>query len=359
MELGKSLKTMGIYELREFARQIGVVSPTTKKRAELISAIEAINNGEVKVSQKTKKGRPPKSVKSVASYYDMLIPEELKTKDELSDKFLSFRNVGDTETKQTNVNGYVRKTINNNYYVKNEDYISSFKLVYIPNKLLGNFETGDYVSGVCVGDENKDYAMLIKFDEGCTIDKVSNFENIIEKDKYIDLLNCKQGERILTFFDNPRGFYTEQEELSKKLINDGYKVVYISSNLPNEVGALAKFKVLGEHFESLYDESYETVYDRTSVAIDHVISLARQGENVVVMVYNILELLNSLDLYYGAQGKIFVKDHTIEAVQMVKRLFALGRNLDKGSVTVIATTNDLESEFIKNNLSVIATKIKA
>ena len=86
MELGKSLKTMGIYELREFARQIGVVSPTTKKRAELISAIEAINNGEVKVSQKTKKGRPPKSVKSVASYYDMLIPEELKTKDELEDQ---------------------------------------------------------------------------------------------------------------------------------------------------------------------------------------------------------------------------------------------------------------------------------
>lgn len=359
MELGKSLKTMGIYELREFARQVGVVSPTTKKRAELIAAIEAINNGEVEVAQKTRKGRPPKSVKSVAPYYDMLIPEELKTKDSLSEKFLTFKNVSETETKQNDVKGYLRKTINNNYYIKNEDYISNFKLVYVPNKLLGNFETGDYVSGVCIGDEDKDYAMLLSFEDSCAVKKISNFENIVEKDAKIELLDCKQGERVLSFCDDSRAFYTEQEELSKKLIDNGYKVLYIASNLPNEVGALAKFKVLGAHFESLYDENYETVYDRTSIAIDHIISLARQGKDVVVMVYNILDLLNSLDLYFGSQGKIFVKDHTIEAVQIVKKLFALGRNLEKGSVTVIATTNDLEDTFIKNNLSVMATKIKA
>lgn len=57
-----------IYELRNYARQIGVKSPTTKKRQDLLCEIEKINNGEIIPFTNNKKGRPCKNVnKSVLS----------------------------------------------------------------------------------------------------------------------------------------------------------------------------------------------------------------------------------------------------------------------------------------------------
>lgn len=57
-----------IYELRNYARQIGVKSPTTKKRQDLLCEIEKINKGEIIPLTNNKKGRPCKNVnKSVLS----------------------------------------------------------------------------------------------------------------------------------------------------------------------------------------------------------------------------------------------------------------------------------------------------
>lgn len=57
-----------IYELRNYARQVGVKSPTTKKRQDLLCEIEKINKGEIIPLTNNKKGRPCKNVnKSVLS----------------------------------------------------------------------------------------------------------------------------------------------------------------------------------------------------------------------------------------------------------------------------------------------------
>jgi len=51
-------ETMSIYELRTYARQCGVNSPTTKKKTELIDLIKKIKAGEELPFVSTK-GRPP------------------------------------------------------------------------------------------------------------------------------------------------------------------------------------------------------------------------------------------------------------------------------------------------------------
>ena len=63
METG--LDALGIYELREYARRLGVKSPTTKVRAQLIKEIYLISKGkklEGDIEKQTSKGRPPKRV---------------------------------------------------------------------------------------------------------------------------------------------------------------------------------------------------------------------------------------------------------------------------------------------------------
>ena len=60
--LENRLNDLNIYALRELGRRVGVNSPTSKKKDELIKDILSIQNGEKEpVQQKTKQGRPPKT----------------------------------------------------------------------------------------------------------------------------------------------------------------------------------------------------------------------------------------------------------------------------------------------------------
>ena len=57
------VKKLGIFELRGLAREVGVPSPTTKKREELIDSIlERISKGKLDEVVITKKGRPFKKL---------------------------------------------------------------------------------------------------------------------------------------------------------------------------------------------------------------------------------------------------------------------------------------------------------
>ena len=59
--LEKQLNELNIYALRELARSTGVVSPTSKKKDELINEIIAIKTGKQQPQfAKVRQGRPPK-----------------------------------------------------------------------------------------------------------------------------------------------------------------------------------------------------------------------------------------------------------------------------------------------------------
>ncbi len=57
-------ENMGIYELRNYARGIGVKSSTNKAKSELIDLILKIENGEIPPHNNFRggKGRPPKAI---------------------------------------------------------------------------------------------------------------------------------------------------------------------------------------------------------------------------------------------------------------------------------------------------------
>ena len=60
-KLQNNLQELGIFQLRNLARQVGVKLPTTFKKAELIQKITEIVQGEKEpFFRKDKKGRPTK-----------------------------------------------------------------------------------------------------------------------------------------------------------------------------------------------------------------------------------------------------------------------------------------------------------
>src|SRR5574344_511611 len=72
-----NFEKMGIYDLRNYARLIGVQSPTTKNRAELIEKITDIINGKSPDEKKTNKGRPPLHTKKDDYILEMILPKDL------------------------------------------------------------------------------------------------------------------------------------------------------------------------------------------------------------------------------------------------------------------------------------------
>ena len=56
---------LGIFELRQLGRELGVYSPTLLKKSELIAQIKLIKSGKLAPFKKTsKQGRPPKEFKT-------------------------------------------------------------------------------------------------------------------------------------------------------------------------------------------------------------------------------------------------------------------------------------------------------
>ena len=73
----KNYENMGIYDLRNYARSMGVHSPTTLKRAELVERINEIINGKIPDAKKTNKGRPPRHKVNSEFILDFVLPNNL------------------------------------------------------------------------------------------------------------------------------------------------------------------------------------------------------------------------------------------------------------------------------------------
>lgn len=69
----EALDKLGIAQLRQVARQVGL-TPSTLKKGELISGILAISRGEAEKSKTTRKGRPAKDFGSLGQFMQSLLP---------------------------------------------------------------------------------------------------------------------------------------------------------------------------------------------------------------------------------------------------------------------------------------------
>ena len=75
------IRELGVFELRAFARQLGVSSPTTKKREELIALIlEASKNGKYIDENLPKRGRPFKRLNILDTITNKITPDASKDK---------------------------------------------------------------------------------------------------------------------------------------------------------------------------------------------------------------------------------------------------------------------------------------
>ncbi len=151
-----TLSSLRIHELRDLARKIGVQSPTSKKKEELVSQAMQILNGESEPYKAlNKKGRPNKSETQVNTLMEFFMPEDVELESSVTYKTNQFDfsyYVGMPEIQydvesNPKAEGYVEITANGVGIVRVNGFETSEDDIFIHEMIVSknDLKTGDYV----------------------------------------------------------------------------------------------------------------------------------------------------------------------------------------------------------------------
>ena len=380
------LNTLGIYELRELARSIGVSSPTTKKREQLCTEILDISSGSVKVEAKqNKKGRPPKTITKITTMVkDYIPPEILKLqkpieRESYSNILMLAQNPSIYGQINSNVNkqifGYL-DSINGHFYLNNLKNNELFKFItfYVPDEIISkyNLREGDKVLAYGKISDNYDCGILEEVLKINDVD-VSNWNSkrkvydisafdIPSVDTVVFGKNIKKGERPISYFQNDEdailAIVKEIENLSRNN-NLDEKLVFVGIELAPEVIYYGRLNKNLEMFATTYYNNLDESYNAIINAINFCNSTLKDGKSVRMFIFDIMGLVTRLDQYFASQMASYM-GHNISGVQLVKKLVGMGKAISKDlTITThsVAFESQRNDEFIVNEINKIAKTI--
>lgn len=375
MKTDLNIDELGVYELRELARKLGVKSPTTKKIAQLKEEIRLIQNGQLKRVDTNKIGRPPKSMSrqsgDISAYFipkdiAAMIQEKNKSfgDEDLNLKKLIFRANVQIDSQEF-ANGYLRKTDANHYYFwsQNRNCFNKDLLVYVSDAYAEDYSLriGDFVQAkIELYDENN-YAIAQKiirvngeqYDVGKRIESV-DLSKIVFPDKPMDVMfgeKMNKGGRALAVFDN-RPQMTTLINYATQQAEKGFRVLICGCDTPPEIFSYSENPNV-EFFVSRFGDGLQASYNSIINAINHAKSLACDRKDVIVIVYDTMGVLGSMKMYFESVGQ-----HPINGVQLTKSIFGLGGNFEGvSSISTIACLLQQEfyDEFVQRELSKVAS----
>lgn len=375
MKIDLNIEELGVYELRELARKLGVKSPTTKKIGQLKQEIKLIQNGQMKGVNTNKIGRPPKSMsRQTADISAFFIPQDIASmireknqgfsEEELNLKKLIFRANIQSDDEEF-ANGYLRKTNANHFYfwMQNNNCFNKETLVYISDAYAEEYSLriGDFVQAKIEIYEENNYAIANKiirvngeqFEAGKRIKPV-DLSKAIYPDVQMDILfgeKMNKGGRAIAVYDN-RAQMTTLMSYAQNQAENGFRVLLCGCDIPPELFAYVENSNI-ELFVSRFGDGLQASYNTIINAINHAKSLACDHKDVIVVVYDTIGVLETMKMYFESVGQ-----HQVNGVQLTKSIFGLGGNFEgKSSISTIACLlkDEYYDDFIQKELAKVAS----
>ena len=363
-----NIKSLGIYELRAVARSLGISSPTTKKREQLIDLIiEQLKLGKkIESNLPTKQGRPFKKllnidtilssiknsdyenqIKTIKSYEDVL---EFHQKTPTIDNFPLNTSV--------KVKGVIRKFNDTFYFI---DQSSSFPIYIEEITKFKKITEGDFVEGFALkislnehtylntltkinNVNNDDYKMLYN-DSQTSILPSTNNNLIFSENKIIcgtrNLINFKiSQDNIHIIKDFIKGF--DENTICIILGNNlCFEDKFLLENIDNSI------KFLGD-----YNLNQNVNFNKFIDTISLIERLEKQEKNIVLIVNDIMTIANTCDLFFDSEiNQIY--GNCNESILVVKKILGLAKYTNTGrSTTLISFYNDvdLNNKFFINEI---------
>lgn len=366
--------SLGVYELRGLARVLGVKSPTTKKREELISQILSLleSNQEISLGESNKRGRPFKSLSSVKNILDVI--SSTKEEEERSFRFSTFEEITEFNqemppfTLQSSdifpSSGVLRKGKTFGYFVD-----SNFqRLVFIAPEYIQKYhlDTGDFLDCAVFEINNGDKCFVKKINkingqnaEEYRAEIFGDYSQMLPVPKEIEGKIVSNGGRNVLLTDSPLYLNSKIKPILASFENA--KRVFLGVNLCFEDKSFITNENNIFSFTSNYSGKIADGYDRVVDAINFVERMKELNEEVFLFIGDFANIVNCLDAYFEDDESPMVLGHKDKTVVVVKKLvsLAMAKNNNKNITSLILCNNiDIEDQLVKNELVKISNIIR-
>ncbi len=372
-----TLSNMLLADLRTLGREVGVKSPTSKKKEELIELIVAIKEGSMPPAPPSKKGRPALRTTKFPSVMPtaddkIAAPEiELENPQETEkEQTQSFASSDEEETPQLAPDANIFATgileiLPEGYgFLRVENFNSSNQDIYVPPTQIKRFSLrpGDKLYCKARAFREKSLPSLIYI---FTINDVP-CEEYGRRERFEDLTSCYPNERILLERDKTeyslrlidlvspigkgqRGLIvaapkTGKTILLKKIaqaVRANHPEISVSVLLiderPEEVTDF-KQSVDCEVAYSTFDQSPQHHVQTAELVLASAKRKVEMGQDVMILLDSITRLGRAYNQLAVNSGRTMTGGLDISALQEPKRFFGAGRKvIGKGSLTILAT----------------------
>ncbi|MBR7160178.1 MAG: transcription termination factor Rho [Clostridia bacterium] len=369
----EQLKNLGVYNLRELARNLGVKSPTTKKVDELIEAIMSINPEDIQPAKRGA-GRPPKSSKTTVANVDVvdtqdIPPKKPKTvdKEDGQKKQDILEALKDAEVREGVFEphpdggyGFLRTDKSGVQNQETDAYVSQSQIKKF------SLRYGDVIRARVKVDKNNGgkSAPVISIDmiNGEPAEQMANrvhFDDltpIYPDERYrleipgvvndlavrcIDLVApIGKGQRAMIVSPPKAGKTTILKQIAHSLSVNYPEVelyVLLIDERPEEVTDMQRF-VTGEVVYSTFDETAEHHIECAERLLEKAKRRVEMGKDVVILLDSLTRLARAYNVEVASSGKILSGGVDPVALHHPKRFFGAARNTENGgTLTIIAT----------------------
>ena len=343
------VRSLGIFELRGLARELGVKSPTTKKREELVDLIlDIVSSGEEPSSLGKRKGRPFKKLSSIdqiattvtSSWVDDKVKPTYEGVMCFAQTLPNFDNILDGSKK---LNGYAREV---DGMISFFDYANQSR-IFIRNDIQfsSKITNGDFVEVEASPLHEKGQFVANKILTINDIDAesyepciVNNGEVVIGEDKMT--FGCHEvtlGRRNVISLKEDLFETDFLDELEKESKNKNIKLIVLALNTSYENMIMFKNVTGYKKFVSVSGSDARYNLDLLIDAINYAYNCDERGENVFVYVNDIMHTLKAVE-------NCFERDARENVDIILQKLLGIAKAFEYGNTaTCLFGYSDLDT----------------
>ncbi len=372
----KTISNLGIYELRAVARGIGIQSPTTKKRDELIFLIaDILKNNSIEIPHGVSKGRPVKKLENMDNILNVISDNSMKNFEipktySYEDLIVFAQEIPIFEyhsTEALKMTGVLRIVKRSAYFLDNENGL----IVFVSNENIERLylENGDYLEVMAykINNLNQYSAKQILTVNGTLLDdyfllkpKCKN-RVLPTKTAKIDDMEVVLGGKNIKIIDSPLFLDMQVKAILDKFDNSDNEVVFLGANIIFEDNMFLKSFKNAIIFTTNYEISNLTKdFNNIVDCINYCERLIALNKNVVLCLFDLVNILNALDLYFSVADGVKNQEHFQQSLVIIKRLLGLSSAYSVGTTsTSIIFCNQVDEDdcFIKNEVVKVSKKI--
>lgn len=365
------LKEVGFLAIREIARQIGVRSPASKTKEQLIEEILGIQQGLIKPIPIRKIGAPTKNSVDISKYYKNK-NEQDKTDKKPDISYLGSEVLGTYLHDSSplpdcfEVTGVLEQHAQGYGFLRTNNYENSDDDVYVSGQNIRKFNLRR-------GDKVKATAKVVREGDSAALQNVVAINDLspelfLRRENFDDLIPFYPTERLKLERENeqnnlairlidlfcplgmgqrglivapPKTGKTTLLKLIAQSIEKNYKdvklIVLLIDERPEEVTDM-KRSINGEVVFSTFDEGPEHHIRASELVINRAKRLVEVGQNVVILMDSITRLARAYNAVVESSGKVLTGGIDPTALHGPKRFFGAARNIENGgSLTILST----------------------